>query len=564
MLKKRGAWLIGPGISTAMWICLFAFADIHFAVNDDQFLLRTFAGASPMGAPTFHLYIHAMYAFPLSWLSRLFPSVAWMSVLEIFLQWLSTAVMVKSIVECFERRCRLRHATALGAFFALCFALLFQLLISARITYTTVAASLGAACVAQCLSVDCERADDGAVVRGMLLSLLLLVLCYGLRQMVALPALAFCGVAFLYRLVTCFGHASGRGARPMWITLAVVAVVMGGLAAAREAEITARGQREYLAWQQARISAMDYMELSDIDQDARRALGWSDAQVELLDNWYTMEETISAERFYQLRQTHWNEAVRTTAGAAVQDFLTRSPLIARAMLVLLGLGLLCLLGLALRRKRLWTFLALLAAALGCALLLAYLALQGRLPNRAVLTPVLPAAALVFCLLPECLPDRGAYTACVCTLLAVGTLVCAVPTAREVRYVPPKWEYDTYAAMDEVALAHPDLLLIYSNELVNDVRLFPDFSSGVPTNLMFWGGWQRGSPEYRSQMEAFGLDSDHFTPADWLNPSLRYLTLQTEPNPALVEHLRETLGDALAWERTQMDEALYAYRFYLRE
>lgn len=134
MLKKRGAWLIGPGISTAMWICLFAFADIHFAVNDDQFLLRTFAGASPMGAPTFHLYIHAMYAFPLSWLSRLFPGVAWMTVLEIFLQWLSTAVMVKSIVECFERRCRLRRATALGAFFALCFALLFQLLVSARTT----------------------------------------------------------------------------------------------------------------------------------------------------------------------------------------------------------------------------------------------------------------------------------------------------------------------------------------------------------------------------------------------------------------------------------------------
>ena len=187
-MKKRRAWLIGLGISTALWICLFAFADIHFAANDDQFLLRTFTGASPMGAPTFHLYIHAMYAFPLSWLSRLFPGVAWVTILEIFLQWLSTATICKSIVECFERRCSLAHATALGAFFALCFALLLQLFISARITYTTVAASLGAACVAQCLSVDCERADGGAIVRGMLFSLLMLVLCYGLRQMVALPA----------------------------------------------------------------------------------------------------------------------------------------------------------------------------------------------------------------------------------------------------------------------------------------------------------------------------------------------------------------------------------------
>ena len=561
-IRKRRAWLIGLGISTALWICLFAFADIHFAANDDQFLLRTFTGASPMGAPTFHLYIHAMYAFPLSWLNRLFPGVAWVTILEIFLQWLSTATICKSIVACFERRRALRHATALGAFAAVCFALLLQLFISARITYTTVAASLGAACVAQCLSVDLEHGSDRSIVRGMLFSLLLLMLCYGLRQMVALPALAFCGVAFLYRLITCFGKASGRSARPMWITLAAVVVVMGGLAAAREVEITARGQRDYLNWQQARISVLDYVELSGLSPDARRTLGWSDAQVELLENWYTMEETISAERFRWIRQTQWNEDTRSTPGAAVLDFRTRSPLSMRALLVLFGLGVLCVLGLALRRKGLWTLAALLTTAAGCALLLAYLALQGRLIDRAVQVPVLPAAALVFCLLPECLPSRKAYTACVCALLAAGTLACAVPTARQVRYVPPKWEYNTHAAMDEIALAHPDLLLIYSNELVNDMRIFPDFSAGVPVNLMFWGGWQRGSPEYRAKMEAFGLDSEHFTPSDWLNPALRYLTLQSEPHPTLVKHLREALGDSLTWEQTQMDEALYAYRFYL--
>lgn len=563
-IKRRRAWLIGLGLSTALWIGLFAFADIHFDVNDDQFLLRTFAGTAPMGAPTFHLYIHAMYAFPLSWLSRLVPGVAWVTVLEIFLQWLATATICKSIVQCFERHCRFRHATALGAFFAVCFVLLLQLFISARITYTTVAASLGAACVAQCMSVDCENSGCRSIVHGMLYSLLLLVLCYGLRQMVALPALAFCGVAFLYRLLTCFGRESGRSARPLWITLATVTVVIGSLATIRESEITVRGQREYLAWQQARISVLDYMKLSGLDQDIRQALDWSDTQLDLLSNWYTMEETYSTEAFRRIRQTQWNANTRISPGAAFADFCHRSPLNMRSLLVLFGVGMLCVLGLLLKRKGLKTFLALMAAGAGCALLLAYLALQGRLVNRAVQVPVLPAAALVFCLLPECLPDRRRYMAVTCVLLAAGSLACAVPMARQVRYVAPKWTYNTHAAMDKIALSHPDLLLIYSNELVNDMRIFPDFSSGMPTNLMFWGGWQRGSPEYRSKLEAFGLDSDHFTAADWLNPALRFLTLKAEPEPLLVQHLREELGDSLTWEQTQMDEALYAYRFYLAE
>ena len=48
-----------------------------------------------------------------------------------------------------------------------------------------------------------------------------------------------------------------------------------------------------------------------------------------------------------------------------------------------------------------------------------------------------------------------------------------------------WDYNAHADMDAQALAHPDLLLIYSTELVNDMRMFPDTSQGVPQNLTFW-------------------------------------------------------------------------------
>lgn len=558
----KRAWLWGVLVASGLWLFLFAFCDVHFGVNDDQFLLRTFVGASPSGPSTFHLYWLALYCYPLAWLSRLFPGLPWVTVTEIFLMWLSTATIVKSLYQCFARQGR----TALGSLFGVCFVLLFQLYLGARLTYTTVAASLGAACVAQVLSADCENATDGQIVRAMLYALVLMVLCYGLRQMVALPVLAFCGVAFLQRIFTCFGFGeqAKRRLRPMVISLVAVAGVMGGLAVAREAELTLRQQREYLDWQQSRISVIDYLDLKALTPDECAQLGWTPTQAQLLSNWYTMEETISTENFRFIAQNYDNAVTRTSPGVAILDFRTRSPLVALSLVVLFVLGMGCVVGLMLRRRGLWTFLALVCTAVGSLLLLLYLALQGRLPYRAVMVPVLPSAALVFCLVPECLPKKRWFALCLCLVLVAGTALYTAGTLHDVWYRKPKWDYNTHAAMDEIALEHPDLLFIYSNELVNDMRIAPDFLRGIPQNLMFWGGWQRGSAEYRGKMEAFGLDSDHFTAADWINPSLRFLTLATEPDALLVAHLREQLGNGLRWQQEKMDVALYAYRFYLAE
>lgn len=558
----RRAWLTGVVIATALWLFLFSFASVHYSANDDQFLIRVFTSGSTAEGLTFHPYVHTLCTLLLTGLNRLFPGVTWVSVLEITLLWLSTATILKSIIQCFEHT-KTAHAYIKGVFFGLCFMLLFLFYLCARPTYTIVAAVLGAACVAQLLSADCQNASDWQIVRSMLFSLVLLVLCYSLRQVAALPALAFCGLAFAYRFLTCFGFGKWmkRSARPMLIVLACVIVVMGGLAIAREAEITLRGQREQIAWQKARTSVLDYLTLEELSEESCNAAGWTSDQVILLKNWYTMEEVLSTENFQQVYEN--NRDIRPSPGAAILDFRTRSPWVALSLIVLFAIGLCCLAGLWLQRKGLWTFLTLMATAGGCLVLLAYLAIQGRLPYRAVLAPALPAAALVFCLIPDCLPHQKRwFTVLVCAVLAAGTALCFVPTASSVRAREQKWDYNTHAAMDQIALAHPDLLFIFSNELVNDMRMFPDFSAGIPQNLMFWGGWQRGTPDYIAKVEAFGLDSDHFTPEDWLRPELRFLSLKEEPHPVLVKHLREKLGDNLRWEQTKMDIALYAYRFYM--
>ena len=115
-------------------------------------------------------------------------------------------------------------------------------------------------------------------------------------------------------------------------------------------------------------------------------------------------------------------------------------------------------------------------------------------------------------------------------------------------------------MDAQALAHPDLLLIYSTELVNDMRMFPDMSQGVPQNLTFWGGWSRGSDEYNAKLAAFGLDGEHFTAADWLRPELRFISLKEEPDETLLAYLRSELGN-VQWEAEKVSAGLYFFRFF---
>ncbi len=560
--SARSCWLWGAGITALLWGFLLCFSDIYFAANDDQFILRAMTGFQPGGAPDFHLYLHGMYVYPLRWLQRLFPGVAWFSLLEIVLLSLAMTVILKSILQCW-----LRSGHSMWTGLALCagFAALYGMHYFARITYTVVGAMLGAAAAAQILSIDCQNISDRSIIRSMLLAVLLAALCYGLRQLSILPVLGYCGIAFLLRFFQCFGWGKQRkrSPRPMLAAAGLVVLVLGGLAAAREAEIQLKEKRTYLDWQQARISVIDYINLETLPKEALDTVGWTDEQRILLDKWNTMDEAISTEALRSVRKNWYNSETTTTAGAAIEDLRWRSPWFVQTMVVLFGLGLFALFcAFRNRRQNPWLPLALLMTGLLCFLFFCYLALKGRLPYRAVTVALLPAAAMVFCLLGECpLPTaRKGWRAALGILLAVSMAAPLPALLGAVRRRRSPWDYNAHADMDAQALAHPDLLLIYSTELVNDMRMFPDMSQGVPQNLTFWGGWSRGSDEYNAKLAAFGLDGEHFTAADWLRPALRFISLKEAPDEALLAYLRSELGP-VEWEAEKVSAGLYFFRFF---
>lgn len=560
--SARSCWLWGAGITALLWGFLLCFSDIYFAANDDQFILRAMTGFQPGGTPDFHPFLLGFYVYPLRWLQRFFPGVAWYSLLELLLLALAMTVILKSLLQCWLRAGRrLRTGLLLCAGYAALYGSNYL----ARVTFTVTGAMLGAAAVAQILSIDCQSASDRSLLRAMTLAMLLLILCYGLRQLSLVPVLGYCGIAFLLRFCSFFGFGkqTKRSARPMLVAAGLALLILGGLFAGRALEIRLKQKQDALQWQQARSQVLDYINLKSLPSEALESVGWTDEQRILLDKWNTMDEAISTEALRSVRKNWYNSETTTTAGAAIEDLRWRSPWFVQTMVVLFGLGLFALFcAFRNRRENPWLPLALLMTGLLCFLFFCYLALKGRLPYRAVTVALLPAAAMVFCLLGECpLPTaRKGWRAALGILLAVSMAAPLPALLGAVRRRRSPWDYNAHADMDAQALTHPDLLLIYSTELVNDMRMFPDTSQGVPQNLTFWGGWSRGSEEYTAKLAAFGLDGEHFTAADWLRPALRFISLKEAPDEALLAYLRSELGP-VEWEAEKVSAGLYFFRFF---
>ncbi len=560
--SARSCWLWGAGITALLWGFLLCFSDIYFAANDDQFILRAMTGFQPGGTPDFHPFLLGFYVYPLRWLQRFFPGVAWYSLLELLLLALALTVILKSLLQCWLRAGRrLRTGLLLCAGYAALYGSNYL----ARVTFTVTGAMLGAAAVAQILSIDCQSASGRSLLRAMTLAILLLILCYGLRQLSLVPVLGYCGIAFLLRFCSFFGFGkqTKRSARPMLVAAGLALLILGGLFAGRALEIRLKQKQDALQWQQARSQVLDYINLKSLPSEALESVGWTDEQRILLDKWNTMDEAISTEALRSVRKNWYNSETTTTAGAAIEDLRWRSPWFVQTMVVLFGLGLFALFcAFRNRRENPWLPLALLMTGLLCFLFFCYLALKGRLPYRAVTVALLPAAAMVFCLLGECpLPTaRKGWRAALGILLAVSMAAPLPALLGAVRRRRSPWDYNAHADMDAQALTHPDLLLIYSTELVNDMRMFPDTSQGVPQNLTFWGGWSRGSEEYTAKLAAFGLDGEHFTAADWLRPALRFISLKEAPDEALLAYLRSELGP-VEWEAEKVSAGLYFFRFF---
>lgn len=576
-MKKKAAWipwLTGLCMSTALMAAIFLFGDLKYAMNDDTAILRQYMGFGTGVIPEAHAFLHPLLSTPLRWLGLAAPEVPWFSWMQLTLIWLACMVSVKALMQGFAKR---GFSMALGAAAGAVYLTLFAMTYACHVTFTITAAVLGAAAVLQLCSIDGERYTDGQIFRAFLLALGLTALCGGLRLICVLPVALFCALA-LVPLATRdfgFGRKKKRSWKPLLCGVCVVVLVLGALPLWRAAKMKAAGMEDYLNWQDENGRVVDYYNVKKLTDEDLAVADWTRKEANLLAQWCFLGSNLTEDSFQRLAdelegRTKADSAARLqSAWQKVTALPELDPVAWKSVLALLAVLLLCVLGLVFQRRDcLWTSLTLAAGFAAVWAFLLYLGWNGRLPVRAALQAVLPYGALVFGLLPLCLPRKPGTAAK--AALSAGTALALVLT---VLYAVPavqtlaKPEEDPEAlkpfdTLDMMAAEDPECLYFYDGSLCADSRMFPSTEYGIPKNLLFWGGWTFRSPEYMECLSRFGISEEELDAELFLRDDVYLARGMVMPEPTeLVDVLSEKTGEEIVPMQSGEESGVYLFQFY---
>ena len=555
--RGRTAWLYAIALVTLFMLTVFVVTDIRYDTVDDAPTVRMFMGYEGGTPGGFHLYYHTFLARFLQGISLLFPGVAWVSIMQLAFVWLANVVIVKNLMAVLIRK---RHKLWEGLGFAGAYLGVFAFHFVSCPTYTTVAALLGAAAVAQLLGMETGTGQGKDVFCSTLLSGALLFGSYLLRQIAVVPSLVFWLLGFFWLLWKDQLYENRERLKPLvqgcgvWFCVFLIAIGV------RAAEIKTLGLEEYYAWHSARIELFDYTDFEGNPQrNTREETGWSDEKMELVKRWYFLDEDITstalkaqAEAQTSTRGQGESLPVKIIGSLkAIKVYWTEEPqwLFVLGLLLLwtvAGVGLAAAGG----SKQMFQWLAVPSGICLGGILLLYLGWNGRIVPRSYASVLLPMSTFVAAGLFtfggnfERAPKAGIAVMVAGTLFFGGA--CSLMHYRWltrpgiVEYCQKHLNIANY--MEDFARENPKKLIVYDVTRFRDYRLFPNTTGGVPTNLMAWGDWECRTPHWYAQFEAFGLDGYDFTPEDFLKEPILVMGETLEgPTAFLTEHIREYTG-----------------------
>ena len=538
-LEKWTLWL-PPLLATLFFVVLSRVTYFRYENSDDFLMVRTFLGFEGVRPVPPHLYLHPALVWVLNALSAAAPGVAWFSVAQLGMLWISAAVLCLCLLRC-GRAARLHSVVCSLA--ALLFLGVFASFLCTRLTYTTTAALLAAA--ASGLLV-CAGVIRRRVAPCVLLSAALLTLG-GMLRGTSLPAsLCFWALSLAFLCVRLAGGEAHE--RRALLRALVPAIVVGAVLTG----VRLWEKREYAAFfdfHDARIELMDYhpQALDSVSQETLDALGWDASEVELVRQWYFMDENITADALRLIQngsaQASLTERLQNVP-RTLRNFFEENPAYLFSVLLLVLLTVLaCLVP---HGSAGWTRLTALAALGLFAAMLFYLAWRGRFLGRAVDCALLPAAAVAACLAVSGLPlasRRRTRTAvlCLCALLLLPAGMQLKQTLYTLTRRPDIVSPTREADLEAYALEHPDRLIVRTPDLLRDTRLFPDVSAGIPDNTLIWGDWLCRTPGWNAQLARFGFDPEGFVAADFLSEAILFVTADDEPPQALVDYISHGAG-----------------------
>ena len=604
--RDRGCWALAAAVTALFFLWAWRVTVVSFMTNDETQILRAIGDGSYRSLTA--AFTHPWLCAALNWLYRAIPGGHWYA-------WYHLAVLAASLLvlgRCVYLKTR-RRGWPVGTGMLLHWLLGMGLILLpfSSLSFTVTPAVAGSAAAALLL---CRNETESAVGHAVadVGSALLIVLCWLQRADTGRALLCFWALAFCFQLARLLLTPKPGRLRQSIQTVICGALALVVLTAAIRTPRQLRDDwdtgYDYSTAEYYRSAVMDYS-LDKLSNEQLQAVGLPPELTALLRDWYFMDSRISTDTFRAILETYPDavssaaDALADTAPAAAQEppaqaqpapepedsapaaaqeaqapaqtpsapanpplsrlrnMLSAATAIMtddhRATARLMTAGLLLLAAILLLRfarcgrSGLMDTLCGLCAAGGAAAMLLRLTLDGRMPLRAFLVPVIPAAAIMTltALEPPANPARSAVQKAAGTLtgllaLALAALcpviAAAVPFAGEA--IARQEVFSAQDVMEEYVAARPDITFI-TNDLDNDLDPFhaPD---SYPANLTRWGGNGVTATTDRLYADAFFRDDVLFLckyPST-IVALLQYLTLDWGPVEAqLLESLPQSLS-----------------------
>lgn len=582
-LKKYLPWLTGLLMATGLFILLQLISYFRFENSDDILIVKSFMGFEGGEPAAYNMFLHTFLAHFLGWISRLAPGVAWFSLFQLAVLWLSTAVVVKCVMQC-----ALSRGTSywIGLALAGLFGGMEAAFACARINFTTTAAMAGAAGVAQLCTLGL---DHKRLFGASLLSMAMVLLCYCIRPQSLLASLPFFLLALAWVVARRWHEGAAPLPRAMAAGLLAGVICLSGFMGVRAIEERDPVISALLEFQDANLGALDYDDsvLRAVPDEVLADIGWSRAELELVRQWYFMDENITAEAFRKLDAAAAADvSLGQRVGSAFQSvgyFYRDNARYRSSAVALLLLCALCICLPAESKGLRPTALAAGACIPLAAAMLLYLGYGGRFLGRAADCALMPCAAVLCCLTalslsglrrktagspegrsPSNKPRQPGTLRHGMALALCGLCLCAgglnlYQTRQVLNDRPDVVSATRETDLEAFALSEPTKLILRTPDLLRDTRLMPDVSGGLPANIMIWGDWYCRTPSWYRQLEVFGFDGYRFTAADFLRDNLLFVTAEAEPPTALLRYLEEGCG-AVEFSLYGQQGDLYFFRF----
>lgn len=515
MRKKIDYWITALITVLFMAVLLGLLRPIYYA-NDDAMLRSILSGSFSASESSKTVYFGQLLSLPISLLQRMLPAVSWFDWFQILCLGISFwFIFYRSV----SRVSPVMYKILIGIFTCIFLAgiLLHQMVLP---TYTVTAAA-GGCCGIFLLLTAQECTENKKQLLAFLPAILLLVLCFEIRQNVFFLALPFAAVAVFYRFLK-----RGNLKETLKRYLPSIGLFAGLIIVCLIAEAAGYHSgdwKTYKKYNEARTLIYDYSGIDTSEKAMQRyhELGISDETISLYQNYNillakqqdpeTMEAVAAEQPPYG---TGWKKAVYSY----VYRFLRETgdyPY--SALAIAFYVVLIFMLWPAGRKKDLLMLCCLAVVRSG---LWVYLMEQGRYPQRITVSLYLLEFAVLFGLFFEILLEYGrdlkkqksvrkamiTYSAAgILFLMFLITAVTEMKTTSE-QYKETTDIYNSYSGIFDYMERHPENLYLLDVASFNNCPEYLFQKNAEMDNYLLLGGWMTGSPLLADKLSYYGYSS----------------------------------------------------------